>query len=393
MFGLAVVPLVTAVGAAVDYSRASAARDKLSIIADGAALEAISKAALQSRRGLPDYGKAATEALFRAQAESVPDVTLGTVNVVINQTNVTRDITINYTAGVRNYFGSFLMGNTSTVSGQAVASTSMPVFMDFYLMLDNSPSMGLGATLADIKTLENATAFHATHPNCAFACHEANNANDHYAIARQNNVTLRIDVVRQATQKLIDKAVATEIVPDQFRVSIYTFNMAAQTIAPLTADLEAAKRAAENINLVELPYASHNNYRYTNFSGLGPYINYMPASGNGHTSSSPQTVLFLVSDGVADEATVPRVKPVPVALCDQIKSKGIKIAALYTTYYPIPSNHAYQSEVAPIASQIAPAMQQCASPGYYFEVSPSQGVAEAMQALFQKAVGEARLAR
>jgi hypothetical protein len=36
-------------------------------------------------------------------------------------------------------------------------------------------------------------------------------------------------------------------------------------------------------------------------------------------------------------------------------------------------------------------MQQCASPGLYFEVSPSQGIAEAMQALFQKAVGQARL--
>jgi hypothetical protein len=36
-------------------------------------------------------------------------------------------------------------------------------------------------------------------------------------------------------------------------------------------------------------------------------------------------------------------------------------------------------------------MQACASPGLYFEVSPSQGIAEAMQMLFQKAVGHPRL--
>jgi hypothetical protein len=109
------------------------------------------------------------------------------------------------------------------------------------------------------------------------------------------------------------------------------------------------------------------------------------------SSSSPQAIIFLVSDGVADETTNPRVKPVPAALCDAIKAKNIRIAALYTTYHPMPHHSAYNTEVAPIASQIAPAMQACASPGLYFEVSPSQGIAEAMQMLFQKAVGHPRL--
>jgi hypothetical protein len=36
-------------------------------------------------------------------------------------------------------------------------------------------------------------------------------------------------------------------------------------------------------------------------------------------------------------------------------------------------------------------MQACASPGLYFEVSPTQGISEALSALFQKAVSQARL--
>jgi hypothetical protein len=36
-------------------------------------------------------------------------------------------------------------------------------------------------------------------------------------------------------------------------------------------------------------------------------------------------------------------------------------------------------------------MQSCASPGLYFEVSPTQGISDAMNALFQKAVTSARL--
>jgi hypothetical protein len=37
-------------------------------------------------------------------------------------------------------------------------------------------------------------------------------------------------------------------------------------------------------------------------------------------------------------------------------------------------------------------MASCASPGLYFEVSPTQGISQAMNALFQKAVADAHVA-
>jgi hypothetical protein len=36
-------------------------------------------------------------------------------------------------------------------------------------------------------------------------------------------------------------------------------------------------------------------------------------------------------------------------------------------------------------------MEKCASPGLFFEVSPTQGIQEAMIALFKKVLGKARL--
>ena len=36
-------------------------------------------------------------------------------------------------------------------------------------------------------------------------------------------------------------------------------------------------------------------------------------------------------------------------------------------------------------------MEECASPGLYFEVTPTQGISEAMTALFQRAVSDARI--
>jgi hypothetical protein len=38
-------------------------------------------------------------------------------------------------------------------------------------------------------------------------------------------------------------------------------------------------------------------------------------------------------------------------------------------------------------------MQACASEGYYFEVSPTDGISQAMTALFQKVVQAARLTK
>jgi hypothetical protein len=85
------------------------------------------------------------------------------------------------------------------------------------------------------------------------------------------------------------------------------------------------------------------------------------------------------------------IKPMDQALCTAIKNRGIRIAVLYTTYLPLPTNAFYNANVAPWSDLIAPAMQNCASPGSYFEVSPSQGVSQAMQALFYQVITHAHL--
>jgi hypothetical protein len=74
-----------------------------------------------------------------------------------------------------------------------------------------------------------------------------------------------------------------------------------------------------------------------------------------------------------------------------MKNRGIKVAVLYTTYLPLPSNAWYNTWIVPFTGTISTNMQKCASPGLYFEVSLTQGIAEAMTALFQKAVQQARL--
>jgi hypothetical protein len=56
-------------------------------------------------------------------------------------------------------------------------------------------------------------------------------------------------------------------------------------------------------------------------------------------------------------------------------------------------NAFYNSWVAPISSSIPTQLQACASPGFFFQVSPSGGIAAAMQQMFLAALTEARLTK
>ncbi len=49
----------------------------------------------------------------------------------------------------------------------------MPPNIDFYLLLDNSPSMSLPATAAGITSMRNLTSNQDGGNGCAFACHQA----------------------------------------------------------------------------------------------------------------------------------------------------------------------------------------------------------------------------
>jgi len=399
LFGFALIPMVGITGAALDYSRAVTLRSELNAIADSAALQAVSMTSIAALPNTPDNGKASAESFFRGEARTLKEqFTLDNVTVTVKKSVTDITATVSYTATSPNYFMPVLGLQTTAVHGSATSTTALPVYMDFYLLLDNSPSMGLGATQADIDTMvanTPASKYGSANANCAFACHQADKpGKDFYALAKKLGVTMRIDVVRQATQQLMDNAAATEVFTDQFRMAIYTFSDSLVKISDLTANLSQAKATANAIDIKLIPSAGYNNDQYTDLDTVLPQINTaIPAPGTGYSSATPQKWLFFVSDGVADESLggTRRIKPVTLSQCTDIKNRGVQIAVLYTTYYPLPTNAFYNSYVAPWIATNSPTLQQCATPGFFFEVSPNQGVSAAMQALFQKAVAQARL--
>lgn len=416
-FAIALLPILGLVGAAVDYSIAVNTRTKIEAALDTAVLLATSK----TEANLP-MATAQADALkmFAAQI-AMFGVTTKSSSITITDGVNGRVATGTAAADVPTTFMKVMGFNSIAVNGNATAKVGLPVYVDFYLLLDNSPSMGVAATSTDIQNMQKYTV-NQPDGTCAFACHNTYKSTNHnqldpytnYDVAKKYGITTRIDVVRQATQALMDKAAATEAVSNQFRMAIYSFGtdciktQVLTTITSLTSSLTSAKTAASNIDLMKIPYQGYNNDQCTDFDNVLAQMNStIPTSGAG-TSTDPQKYLFFVSDGVAD-AYYPTTctetttggrcqEPLNTAVCDAIKKKNIKIAVLYTTYLKLKDNWWYMNWIdpfnqqpPPLTSDVAKNMQACASPGFYFEVGPDQGISEAMNALFQKAVSTARL--
>ncbi len=413
IFALALIPVLGMVGAGVDYSRAANVRAHLQAAADAAAVGAIAKPSTGYKAALTMVNdgpipSGATQALniFNGNVSLESGFTVTNLAATVVRATQQVTATVTFTATVpANFIQVFGGGTTMTVSGTSSATNNMPTYIDFYLLLDNTPSMGVGATPADVATMVANTP-----DQCAFACHDTNNSNSYYNLAKNLGVTMRIDVVRTATQQLMTTATSTASVSGQFRMAIYTFGTSASTagltkVSNLTTNLTQSAQDAGTIDLMTVQGQNQNNDMDTDydavFTALNSGTNKIPNPGTGQSASSPQKVLFFVSDGVADEANSSCQKPttngtrcqepINTALCQAIKDRGVMIAVLYTTYLPLPTNAWYNPWISPFQSSIATNMETCASPNLYFEVTPTQGIASAMNALFQRAIEQARL--
>jgi Flp pilus assembly protein TadG len=419
IFALACIPRITAVGCAVDYSRATAVRAKLLAAADAASVGSLAKtspafaaAGTMTSDGTIPAGVADAKNIFDANRSNLTGYTLNSVKPTVVKSGSKVTSTVAFNASINTMFLGVIGKSTMVLSGSSTSTANMPLYVDFYLLLDNSLSMGVAATPTDVATMVSKTS-----DKCAFACHDYNDPNNYYNLAKTLGVTTRIDVLRSATQSLMDTAAATETYSNQFRMAIYDFGASSKTIGlralfSLSASLSSAKSAAGNIDLMGV-YGNNDAYtadKDTQFSTVLPAISSAISAPGTGTSSAPLKYLFFVSDGVADEyntgCSKPTVSggrcqsPIDVSLCTAIKNRGIKIAVLYTTYLQLPTNPWYMDYIDPFNqgpfgpspnSEIAQNMQSCASAGLYFEVSPTQGISEAMDALFKKAIADARI--
>ena len=434
LFGLMAIPLVVLLGFGIDYYKGLSDKSRLDAAADAAALAAINAAQqyisnnsqTQTDPGLTNNAIAAGQAqglkAFYANAGTTESEMFARVtpSVTLSRQGQTFNATVNYSGQTPTSFGSIVGINVLNLSGTVTSSLTMGRYLDFYLLLDVSGSMGLPTSpgraanptnplgQSDLAATNPDNAMYkTTYPTgCAFACHFSGYAG--FQFTRTNGIALRVDSVGSAVQALLQTAQATMTLANQYRIGIYPFIVHAIQAAPLSSNFTAANTVGGN-------FANYLDQGTTNggmgsggthfenlWTDLRPYLK---GVGDGSGAASPQPFIFLVTDGADNNQTYtsgvwssggsePQLPS--TTLCSSAKAAGYTVSVLYIPYVPIsPPNPSFagneDGKVNAIIPSIPSTLQSCASPGFFFTANSQADITSAMQAMFAQALQAARL--
>ncbi|HYZ23251.1 MAG TPA: pilus assembly protein TadG-related protein [Rhodopila sp.] len=410
IFGLLVIPLLAFVALAFDVGSAFWARAQLNIAADAAALSAVTKGVIDyTNNTQTDFTAAQTAGTqrFNAQTDKMPQVSVKPSGLAVSVTRKGTTITaqVAYTANYQLRFAGLQLSSlgsiptTFTVRGSSSASRTVSPYFEISILMDNSSSMAIGASLTDMAnmgTLVHNSSWYTSwgqSQNCAFGCHFAADGNDFYGLAHKNGVSLRIDVLIQAVTHVLQTIQQSQGAA-QFQVALYSFNKGLTTVFPSSSNLNAAISTASTMTV---PVTTDGSDADTNITAtLQSLASTIPASGDGSTAASPQRYLFIITDGVADYKDSKGNRflgPIDPNQCTPLKTKGIQVLTLYTKYIPIvypnvpTDNTYYKQNVAPFVNQVWPNMQACASSAAFsFQAKDGASIDNALQAMLLAAL-------
>jgi Flp pilus assembly protein TadG len=270
IMAVGMLALAAATGVGVDFARGLNFKSALQGAVDSAA---IAGASLYLNNGYATQASDAATNYLKKAIAGLPANNGVSSTVSVSQT-APWTVTVSANATYNSTFNG-LFENTVPVAVTATANGPSNPNIDFYLLLDNSPSMAIAATQSGINSMVSLTKNAASgYTSCAFGCHESNTSSgiyshgtqiDLYQLAKNNGITLRIDNLRTATQNLMTTAQSTSASNSaQYRAAIYTFNNTANsitsssnTIQTLTSNMTTAYNAAANISLLEVYDQGH----------------------------------------------------------------------------------------------------------------------------------------
>ena len=453
LFGITVVPLIIAIGCAVDYSRAASVRSALQSAADAAGVAAVSA----KSPGFLAAQAMMTDGTVSAGVDDATKFFGGRTSTIVGVTNLTPTITVikdgkfvrasvQFTAKVATTFMAIAGWRTMTVSGSSSSEASLPTFLDFYLMLDVSGSMGLPSTDAEQTRLAAINPDnYKSYPNgCTFACHftGANACADSdqkystggkcmgFSLSRTAGksfntpvtacstpgtsacIQLRADAVGYAVQQLLITANTTAKVANQFRIGLYPYIQNLYAYFGLTSAISGSSSNTSTINYAAANLASLLDTGQnatlgsggTHFENAFPRMNTLITSvGTGSTATDTLPFVFLITDGAQNNqiqwggnwsgdnhATV-----VDKNFCTAMKNRGITISVLYIPYQPIQNPTSFGNNedyyVNAIIPSIPGALTQCASPGFFFTANTPDDITAALNAMFKQALMSAHI--
>ena len=429
VFAVSLLPMIGIVGLGVDYYSALSYKARLDAAIDSAAIAAITtaKSYISANSATQIDPFLTTNALAAGQAQGLKVFAVNAGAAVaatgavpaVQPTRLIQQIsaTATYSARMPTSFGKIFATPTFSLSGRSVASLTMGSYLDFYIALDVSGSMGLPTSNADQTKLasKNPDDLSAYPTGCVFACHFPGSQG--YGVARQNAITLRVDSVAAAVKNLISTATATQTLANQYRIGVYPFIVQMMQAAPLSSNFAAANQIFNNPgnpNYFADTYLDSGLSNSattsmgsggTHFENVMPGIsNYLQTIGNGSSAATPRPFLFIVTDGADNNQTYsngnwtgsqPR-RPNNWGYCQYAQQLGVTVSILYIPYVPIQNpNPSFAGNEDGLVNAVVPYipgdLQACATPGFFFTANSSTDINNAMQAMFAQALQAARL--
>ncbi|WP_244557008.1 hypothetical protein [Fulvimarina manganoxydans] len=247
-------------------------------------------------------------------------------------------------------------------------------YLDILIVVDNSASMLLAATPADRDRMQQEI-------GCVFACHThegpvgTTSYATNYDYARGRGIRLRSDVVADAVRTSMDEIKKADPNGERIRVGLYTIGDYAKKIVDpdyLSAEVQGkggllcsshhpllggtkckktdqGKTTQEVLLNEKVARLSEDSDETSIFDlSLETLTKMIGRAGSGATPSEPKKLIMMLTDGLISKRewvweSPNKIAPTNPKWCDQIKDRGIDIAALYTEYLPVPWDWGYNA--------------------------------------------------
>jgi Flp pilus assembly protein TadG len=380
---LSAIPIISAVGCVVDYSMATMIKTKLQAAADAATLAAVSSnspvvatAKAMTTNGTVAGGQTYTQNFFDSNLSGAPassGYTSASRLASVSKTGSKITASISFSAQVPTFFLGILGYPNVSLAGQSTSSYTLPNYIDFYLMLDVSGSMGMPSTSAEQVRLQSVN---------------PDNLNGSLCYATVNSSS-------------------------SCSVGLTT-SLTGSTITTFATQLANLLDTGQNTTLGSGGTHFENALNTMN-------TNVLPSTAGTGTASSPLPYLFIITDGSQDYQTqsggnwgsqnwhstaavpyqnsatvIPPNSVTTTDYCTTMKNRGITIAVLYIPYQTIQNANAnFANNEDGYANNnianISAALQNCASTNFFYTANTPADIQSALITMFQQAVSTAHV--
>jgi len=350
------IPLIAAVGSAIDYGNIYMSRARMQAQLDAAVLNAAKSLKADSASTTTSR----VTSWFASQTDlKAAQYTLAPVTVDPSKTAVAATLKARVDTALMRIVGV----NSVDIVVQSRAEAPREMYQSIYLALDKSASMMLAATAADQNTMLSAN-------GCVFACHTAegqpirygaSSYKSVYDLSRALGVKLRADVIVDASLKVADQIDVADPKHTKIRMGLYTIGMkATQVLAPTRST--STVRSYLTSRTTGLTSDTSEDASYFDIA-LPQLAKLVGAAGDGSSSASPRKLVLIATDGVQSQrewvlsagggARTPTstwllpaaVTPINPDWCKSFKDKGVDVGILYTQYLPMTWDWGYNATV------------------------------------------------